>query len=252
VTNPVIYPIPGFSDPFSSLTHLGGAAVFALLGIGLLRRGWGNAARSVSLAVFVVTTVLLLSISGAYHLLCPRDVGRTVMQRLDHAAIFGLIAGTFTPVYTIFFRGPQRWAALVFVWIVATVAITLKTIFFTVVTEGLGVALYLGFGWVGLYVGTLLGLRYGVRFIAPLVWGAAAYTAGAVLEFLRWPTLLTGVIGPHELFHVLVLAGVGWHWRFMWDYAEGNVPEHRPMPAAPELEDDRLPAQHVEAELLGE
>jgi channel protein (hemolysin III family) len=146
------------------------------------------------------------------------------MQRLDHAAIFGLIAGTATPVYTLFFRGPQRWAALLLVWIVAVSGITLKTIFFADVPEGLGVALYLGFGWAGLYAGTLLGRRYGMGFIAPLAWGAAAYTIGALLEFLRWPTLLAGVIGPHELFHLFVLAGLGCHWHFVWRCAAGNGP----------------------------
>jgi channel protein (hemolysin III family) len=219
-----MYPIAGFADPVSSLTHLGGAAVFALLSIGLLRRARGSIGRVVSVAVFAITSVLLLSVSGVYHLLGTDSAAFTVMQRLDHAAIFGLIAGTATPVYTIFFRGPQRWAALLLVWIVAVSGITLKTIFFTDVPEGLGVALYLGFGWAGLYAGTLLGRRYGIRFIAPLAWGAVAYTIGAVLEFLRWPTLLAGIVGPHELFHLFVLAGLGCHWRFVWRSAAGNVP----------------------------
>jgi channel protein (hemolysin III family) len=219
MTDLVIYPIPGFSDPVSSLTHLGGAAVFAILSIGLLRRGWGNTGRVVALAVFAFSCVLLLAVSGVYHLLTPGYAGRAVMLRLDHAAIFGLIAGTFTPVYTILFRGLERWATLLFVWGVAAAGITLKTIFFTDVPEGLGVALYLGFGWVGLYSGTLLARRYGLRFIGPLAWGAAAYTIGAVLEFLYWPRLLDGVVGPHELFHLFVLAGTGCHWRFVWNCA---------------------------------
>jgi len=84
-------------------------------------------------------------------------------------------------------------------------------------------ALYLGFGWAGLYAGTLLGRRYGIRFLAPLAWGAAAYTIGAVLEFLRWPTLLAGVVGPHELFHLFVLIGLGCHWLFVWRCAAGDV-----------------------------
>lgn len=214
-----IYSIPGFSDPFSSLTHLGGAAVFALLSIGLLRRSWGSAFRVAAVAVFAFSCVLLLAVSGVYHLLAPGYAGRFVMQRLDHAAIFALIAGTFTPVYALLFHGLERWATLAFVWIVAATGITLKTIFFASIPEGLSVALYLGFGWVGLYSGTLLARRYGLRFILPLVWGAAAYTAGAILEFLRWPRLLTGVVGPHELFHLFVLAGIGCHWRFVWNCA---------------------------------
>jgi channel protein (hemolysin III family) len=222
VIEPSIYPIPGFSDPVSSLTHLGGAAVFALLGIGLLRRGWGSSGRVAALAVFITTTVFLLSVSGVYHLLAPGYAGRMVMQRLDHAAIFGLIAGTFTPVYALFFRGVERWATLVFVWVAAATGITLKTMFFADVPEGLSVTLYLGFGWVGLYSGTILARRYGLRFIRPLIWGAVAYTGGAILDFLRWPNLLAGIIGPHELFHLFVLAGVGSHWHFVWRSAGGT------------------------------
>ncbi|MGH7171077.1 MAG: PAQR family membrane homeostasis protein TrhA [Gemmataceae bacterium] len=219
VADITIYSIPGFSEPVSSLTHLGGAAVFALLSIGLLRRGWGNTGRVAALAVFAFTSVFLLAVSGVYHLLTPGYLGWMVMRRLDHAAIFGLIAGTFTPVYAILFHGVERWATLVFVWSVAAAGITLKTIFFANVPQGLGIAVYLGFGWVGLYSGTLLALRHGIRFIVPLACGGAAYTAGAILEFLQWPNPLAGIIGPHELFHLFVLAGVGCHWRFMWNFA---------------------------------
>lgn len=211
--------IPGFADPLSSLSHLGGAVVFALLGIGLLRRGWRGWFRFAAVALFALSSVLLLAVSGVYHLLEPGYTGRMVMQRLDHAAIYGLIAGTFTPVYAIFFRGLERWLTLAFVWTTAAAGITLKMIFFDRVTEGLGVTLYLGFGWVGLYSGTLIARRYGLRCIRPLVCGAAAYTVGAILEFLRWPRLLAGVVGPHELFHLFVLAGIGCHWRFVWNSA---------------------------------
>lgn len=222
-----IYPLPGFSDPVSSLTHLGGAGVFAVLGPVLVRRVWGNRGHVAALTVFVVCTVVLLGISGVYHLLTPGYAGRAVMQRLDHAAIFGLIAGTFTPVYALLFHGRERWATLVFVWFVAIAGITLKTIYFSEIPEGLGVALYLGFGWVGLYSVTLLGRRYGLRFIVPLICGAAAYTGGAVLDFLRWPWLLGGIVGPHELFHLFVLAGVSFHWRFLWNCSAAVAPKRR-------------------------
>jgi channel protein (hemolysin III family) len=175
--------------------------------------------RVAAVAVFAFSSVFLLAASGVYHLLAPGYAGRIVMQRLDHAAIFALIAGTFTPVYAILFHGLERWATLAFVWAVAAAGIALKIIFFDMVTEGQGVTLYLGFGWVGLYSGTLIACRYGLRVIRPLIWGAAAYTAGAILDFLRWPSLLTGVFGPHELFHLFVLAGIGCHWRFVWNCA---------------------------------
>src|SRR5215213_5458383 len=105
-------PIPGFADPFSSLSHLLGAVVFLALGFVLIRRGAGNTARVVSLLIFILGSVLLLSVSGTYHLLDPTGTAREVMRRLDHAAIFVLIACSFTPPHVIMFRGAGRWGVL--------------------------------------------------------------------------------------------------------------------------------------------
>jgi hypothetical protein len=93
------YPLPGFSDPVSSWTHLAGAGAFACLAPSLLRRGRGDGARLAFLGVFTFSTVFLLSMSGVYHLLSPGGAGRAVLRRLDHGAIFMLIAGTFTPLH---------------------------------------------------------------------------------------------------------------------------------------------------------
>src|SRR5687767_13132626 len=99
--------IPGFGDPVSSLTHLAAAVVFAILSGFLVARGRGDAGRAASLAVFAFSCVLLLSMSGVYHLLTPDTAARAVLMRLDHAAIFVLIAGSFTPIHVILLR--NRW-----------------------------------------------------------------------------------------------------------------------------------------------
>lgn len=213
--------ISGFSDPVSSLSHLAGAVVFVVLGAVLLRRGRGDRGRMISLWVFALSCVLLLSFSGVYHLLTPGTDERAVLKRLDHAAIFLLIAGSFTPVHVILFRGAWRWGMLTVVWGAALAGLILKTVFFSTVPEWLGLAMYLGLGWMGIFSGIALARRYGFRFIRPLLWGAVAYTVGAVAEFLRWPVLLAGVVGPHELFHLAVLAGISCHWAFILRIAAG-------------------------------
>jgi channel protein (hemolysin III family) len=206
------------------LTHLIGAGVFTGLGALLIWRGRGNPARIVSLGVYAFSTVLLLSMSGVYHLLSPHTGGRTVLQRLDHDAIFVLIAGTFTPMQVILFRGAWRWAPLLFIWSAAITGVTLKSIFFTDLPEWLGLLLYLSMGWFGAVSGTVLWLRHGWPFIAPLFWGGVAYSIGGLLEFLQWPTLIPGVVGPHELFHVGVLVGAALHWMFVYQFACGTLP----------------------------
>ena len=214
--------IAGFSDPFSSLTHLAAAVVFLILGIVLLQRGRGDRTRVISLCVFTFSCVLLLSLSGVYHLLEPDTPGREVLKRLDHAAIFVLIAGSFTPVHVILFRGGWRWGMLAGIWGAALAGLVLKTVFFSTMPEWLGLLMYLGLGWMGVISALHLARRYGLRFIQPLLWGALAYTAGALIEFLRWPVLLAGIVGPHEIFHLAVLAGISCHWAFILGIAAGE------------------------------
>jgi channel protein (hemolysin III family) len=230
-----IYSIPGFSDPVSCWTHLLGAGVFAVLPVFLFRRGWGSWGRIAVLGVYAFGCVFLLSMSGVFHLLPRGSGGRAVLQRLDHAAIFFLIAATFTPVHGILFWGWLRWVPLFLIWSAAITGITLKTIFFADLMEWLGLIFYLGLGWLGLFSGGLLWFWYGSTYIRPIIWGALAYTVGAALEFLRWPVLIPGVIGPHELFHLAVLAGMGFFWQFIYRIAAGDIPEAvRHLCAAPE------------------
>lgn len=230
----VIYSIPGFSDPFSTFTHLGGAGTFLVLGYWLFRGSVGGGGR-LALGVFYFAVLFLLSMSGVYHLLSP-GAGRYVMQHLDHAAIFVLIAGTFTPVHAILFRGFARYGMLLLIWAAAITGISLKMVFFDAVSEWLGLALYLGLGWVGLISGTLLVRRYGWSCIHPLLWGALAYTVGAVLEFLRAPTLIPGVVAAHELFHVAVLVGIGYHWLFVYRLSRREAPVPRALLAVAWME----------------
>lgn len=216
--------IPGFAEPVSSLSHLLGSGIFAVLGYLLLRRGRGNISRLLALGIFVFTCVFLLSMSGVYHLLTPGGVGRQVLQRLDHAAIFALIAGSFTPVHWILFTGWGRWGVLLLIWGLASTAIALKVVFFDSIPEWLGLTLYLGLGWIGLASGITLWRRYGFGLIKPLVYSGLSYTAGGLLEFLRMPVLIPGVAGSHELLHFGVLAGIGFHFRFLFGVLDRVVP----------------------------
>lgn len=215
--------IPGFYEPFASMTHLAGAAIFAAFSIWLLRRGRGDLARMASLATFCFGAVFLLSISGLYHLLAPDGAVRPMVRRLDHAAIFVLIACSFTPIHTILFRGWRREGALALIWAVAIVGITLKMVYFYEMPRWLGLSLYLGMGWLGLFTGIMLWRRYGFDFAQPLLWGGLAYTFGCLIEGMHWPVVLDGVIMWHELFHLAVLLGLGCHFAFTYKIADGHV-----------------------------
>src|SRR5687767_4283974 len=107
-----VHPLPGIFEPVGSLTHLGGALVFAVLAVVLLRRAWGDPRRVAMMSVYAVSTVLLLAMSGLFHMAPEGTSERALLGRLDRAAIFVLIAGTHTPVHGMFFRGVVRWIGL--------------------------------------------------------------------------------------------------------------------------------------------
>jgi channel protein (hemolysin III family) len=217
--------IPGFSDPVSSISHLlVGAPIFLVLTIVLLVRGRGDIGRQISLGIYGLCNIFLFTISGVYHLLEAKTTGRLVLQHLDHAAIFLMIAGTFTPPHWILFKGWQRWAPLTIVWFAAIAGVVFKTIFFRQFPETLGLGWYLALGWFGALSSYFIWYRHGLLLFRPLLWGAVAYTFGAVCDYLRWPVLIPHVLANHECFHIAVLIGAGCHAYFLYLIAAGPPP----------------------------
>jgi len=131
------YPIPGFREPVSCLTHLFAALVFAVLSYHLVQRGRGGWVRTASLTIMATSSVFLLSMRG-------------------------------------------------------------------------------------LISCVLLWKRFGSSFVKPLLGGGIACTLGAIVLDLNWPTLIQGVVVAHELWHVAVLVGLGLHWKFAFQFADGR------------------------------
>ena len=218
-----VRPLPGFFEPVNSIVHLGAAIVFAILGVRVVVRARGDRLRVALIGVFAFACVFMLSMSGVFHMLVVGGSGSAVLFRLDKAAIFVLIAGTFTPVHGLLFRGVVRWAGLGLMWIAAATGVTLVTIFFDRMPYGLGTSLYLALGWVAGVSVIALWRRRGFRYVRLILAGGVAYSVGAILNGLRWPTLIPGVFGPHELWHVAVLTGLSLHWRFIARLARDDL-----------------------------
>jgi channel protein (hemolysin III family) len=232
-------PLAGFFQPLASWLHLGGALV-AVFAASHLRNTGATPATRAALAVFAGSAIFALSMSGVYHALTPTGAARGVMQRLDHAAIWILIGGTFTPVHAIMFSGVRRWGMLAFIWACAITGVVLKTVFFASVPPALGLWLYLALGWVGAVSATMLAAACGRRAVGPLLIGGVLYSVGAAASILEAPTLIPGYLGPHEIFHLAVLAALLTHWRFIASLhglaARASAPAallHAPVPTAP-------------------
>jgi len=214
--------LPGFHEPFSAISHLAGAAICAALAVPLLRRARGSKLRVGVLAVFAVCSVFLLAMSGVFHMLPVGGEARAVLGRLDKAAIFALIAGTHTPVQGLFFRGWARWSPLLAMWLLAAAGITLFSVFHDDLPRGLGTSIYLLLGWIAGTAGLIVWRRNGFREVRLLVLGGVAYSLGAFLLAIDAPTLIPGVIGAHELWHVAVLSALAMHWVYLYRRAAGT------------------------------
>jgi channel protein (hemolysin III family) len=183
--------------------------------MGLIQRGRGNRLRVAALTVYVLGVVLTLLASGLLHM-AERETGaRGVLVRIDHAAIFFLIAATYTPVHIIEFRGWSRWGVLAVIWSAALSGMVLKIFFFGVVPEWLSLTLYLALGWAGLFTAYALHRVVGFRPLMPIVIGAFAYTIGALLDISQLADPVAGLIRMHEVFHLCVLAGIAAHWIYI-------------------------------------
>ena len=213
----------GLHDPISAWSHLLAALAFFIAGFFLLYKGRGSKLRVAAFILYIFTLVFLFSMSGVYHLLPYHTTARDVLQVLDHAAIWTLIAGSFVPIHTLMFRGAKRWAVLALVWGISIPGMILTTIFFSSLPEFVSLSFYLGLGWLGILSAYFVAQTYGKSEIKYILYGGIAYTIGAVIEFLRWPVLFDGVLNAHDIFHLFVIIGASLHWYFSYKHADWPI-----------------------------
>lgn len=193
-------------EPVSGLTHLG-AAVAALIGlIVLLVVGRGNPMKEVALLIYGLSLILLLSASAAYHLVnsSPRVVGW--LRKLDHSAIYLLIAGTYTPICLYFFTGFWRWGILLIVWTMAVVGVGVK-LFVIRAPRWVTAGVYLVMGWLSIFAIGEIVKNMPAGAIAWLVAGGLMFSLGAIIYIFKKPDPWPGVFGFHEIWHIFVILG---------------------------------------------
>ena len=193
-------------DPISSLTHLGGAAA-ALVGVViLLLVGWGTTGKVISLAIYGASLVLMFASSGIYHMVKARPKVIEILRKVDHSAIYLLIAGTYTPLCFNEFSGFWRWGMLAIIWSLALVGIGFK-VFIINAPRWLTAGIYLGMGWLGVgAIGEMLAV-VPAGALAWLLAGGIAYSLGAVIYITKKLDFVPGVFGFHEVWHIFVILG---------------------------------------------
>ncbi|HEX7621315.1 MAG TPA: hemolysin III family protein [Anaerolineales bacterium] len=197
-------------EPVNGLTHLGGAiaAFFGL--IALLIAGWSGTAKVVSLLVYGLSLTALFSASAAYHLINANPDIIQILRKLDHSAIFLLIAGTYTPFCTIAFTGFFHWGMLAIIWAIALIGIIVK-IFYIKAPRWVNATIYVGMGWLGVIAVGQLPATLPLSTIVWLVIGGVMYTLGAVIYAIKVFNFVPEKFGFHEVWHIFVLLGATAH-----------------------------------------
>jgi hemolysin III len=191
--------------------HFHQAMFFVVLGAGvpLVYNSQGLATR-VSVSVYVVCALLTFGISALYHRITWSTGARAIWRKLDHAGIYLMIAGTFTPVAMLGLSAASARNCLMTIWVVALAGI-IQSVFFVNIPKIFSALLYLGAGYLIVpYMGELQ-QTIGSANVWLLVAGGVAYTLGALCYGLKRPVLDPRYFGYHEVFHVLVNAGAILH-----------------------------------------
>lgn len=166
----------------------------------------GTRAR-VSVGVFAASVAACFGASALYHRVQWTPRVRPWMRRIDHAGVYLLIAGTYTPVSLIALGGAWRPAILATVWTGAAAAIVLKFAWVDA-PKWLAAAIGIALGWVAVVALPQLASHVAPAAVVLLVIGGLAYTAGAIVYARRRPDPVPAVFGYHELFHALTIVAV--------------------------------------------
>src|SRR6266487_5244402 len=158
-------------------------------------------------AIFAGSVAACFGASALYHRVSWTPNVRLWMRRIDHAGVYLLIAGTYTPVSLLVLRGAWRPTILAIVWTGAAAAIVLKFVW-VAAPKWLAAAIGIGLGWVAVVALPQLVTRLSAVEATLLIVGGLAYTAGAVVYARRRPDPVPAVFGYHEVFHALTIVAV--------------------------------------------
>ena len=159
--------------------------------------------------IYGFSLVTLLSVSATYHRNAWKPVARLLMQRLDHSAIFVLIAGTYTPI-CLLVLGSAGIPLLGLVWGGALLGV-LQATFWPSAPKLVKASLYIGLGWALVLQWTPLFAALTVTELALIAAGGLAYTFGALIYAFQRPNPFPKIFGYHEVFHALVVAAAACH-----------------------------------------
>lgn len=205
-------------ERINTISHLAGSC-FALLGSALLiaqAGATGDPWRIVGLSIYCASLVTLFVASTAHHGLDRGPRVNDLLRTLDYTSVFGLIAGTVTPIVLILERTVAGWAVLGTVWGIAALGIAARSVW-TDLPKWVTNTLYIVLGWMPVVL-VLTGLTLPLGALLLMAVGGVLYSVGFVIFIIERPNPVPGVFGFHEIWHLLVMAAAGLHFVLMYAY----------------------------------
>jgi hemolysin III len=205
----VSHPFHELKPSWRGAIHLGTLPIAVVAGIVLVTLADGVTA-TVSSAVFAMSSILMFGISGTYHRFSWKPGTKKILRRLDHANIFLLIAGTYTPIAVLALPGDKALLLLALVWGGTLLGIGFRVLWLSA-PRWIYVPLYLALGWAAvMYMGDLFAAN--VAMMVLVIVGGLAYSLGAVVYATRRPNPWPAHFGFHEIFHALTVVAYLSHW----------------------------------------
>jgi hemolysin III len=207
-------------EPFNAISHLAGAAA-AVIGLAvLLHYRQTGPAWTISMIIYGVSLCLMFLASGVYHMVDAAPGVTRVLRKLDHSAIYLLIAGTYTPFCLNAFTGFWKWGLLAVIWALAVGGIGVK-IFYINAPRWITAGVYVVMGWLSVFA---VHEMLAVLPLSSMLWlftGGVIYTLGAVVYITKRMNFIPGHFGFHEIWHLFVLGGAAAHFVAILSMASG-------------------------------
>jgi hemolysin III len=184
--------------------HAGGFLIALPASIALV--WWAGEARLLA-SIYAASLLLVLGVSASYHLFARTPRQQLVMARIDRAAIFLVIAGTYSVIIPITVPAPWSGLLLALVWLLAALAAAGRA---TGRMRRTSSAMYVVIGWLAIFVLPWMA-AYSVGLTVWIAIGGTMFTIGAILFALKRPVAWPHVFGFHEVFHAFTLAGFATH-----------------------------------------
>ena len=169
-----------------------------------------NKLEYISTIIYTLGVLTMFGVSTLYHRITWNPEARYLMKRLDHAGIYIMIAGTFTPICLLALSDSSGRNLLIAIWSVAIAGIV-QSIFFVNLPKMVSALIYLAAGYMITPYASELIPSIGMNNLVLLICGGLAYSVGAICYGLKRPTLWPKVFGYHEVFHIMVNIGAMLH-----------------------------------------